>query len=223
MLQKLYHTPVSRVILIVLVIISASVITAIVFLNKPISVEEVDSPLDPMQDPLQIDDINEPGITYQSGNLNVIYFPQASYEITAKVMSKKKYHDGWSAKIGPYDFVLAWGNPTKPEMKNFIKYSQMRRFYFYKCTWDCPLTQEYISTHSANTHLIPANDNILKVLRKIKKGTVIKLWGYLINVEGTYKEGNVSWRSSTTQKDTGNGACEVMYVEKVRLKNKIYR
>lgn len=223
MSHHLYHTPVSRVIVIVLVIISASVIAALVFLNKPLSVEEVSTPLDPMQEPIQYDDINESGITYQSGNLNVIYFPQASYEITARVMSKKRYHDGWGAKIGPYDFVLAWGKLTQPGMNKFIKYSQMRRFYFYKCTWNCPLTQEYISSHSANTHLIPANDNITKVLKIIKKGNVIKLWGFLINVEGTYKEGQVNWRTSTTREDTGNGACEVMYVEKVRLKNNIYR
>ena len=36
-------------------------------------------------------------------------------------------------------------------------------------------------------------------------------------------EREVNWRSSTTRADTGNGACELFYVEKVRLKNKIYR
>ena len=108
-------------------------------------------------------------------------------------------------------------------MKKFIKYSQMMRFYIYKCTWDCPLTQDYISQHSANNHLIPANPNILKVFKKIKKGDLIQLWGFLVNIEGAYKGRDVNWRSSTTREDTGNGACELLYVEKVRLKNKIYR
>ncbi len=223
MKERAYHVSVSRVIFIVLIIIIGSVITVLLFFDKPISVETDKSLLDAMQDPIQIDDINKPGITYQSGNLNLIYFPQASYEITAKVMSKKRYHDGWGSKIGPYDLALAWGKLTQPEIKKFIKYSQMRRFYCFKCTWNCPLTTEYISRHSANTHIIPANDNIFKALKKVRKGEVIKLWGYLINVEGTYKSRDVNWRSSTTREDTGNGACEVMYVEKIRLKNNIYR
>lgn len=218
-----HHTSAGRVIIIVLIIIAGSIVTAILLVGKPISVEEDNSPFDCMQDPIQIDDITEPGITYQSGNLSLIFFPQALYEITAKVMSKKRYHDGWGAKIAPYDLALAWGKLTKPDMRPFIKYSQMRRFYFYKCTWDCPLTQDYISQHSANTHLIPANENLMKVIRKIKKGNVITLWGYLVNVEGTYKNADVNWRTSTSREDTGNGACEVIYVEKIRIKDKIYR
>ena len=223
MQSSTYYTSKARVITIVCIIIAASVITALLFLNRPISVEEDQTPLNPLLAPLQNDETIQHGITYNSGELNLIYFPQAEYEVTAKVMSKKRYHNGWGSKIGPYDYVLAWGKLTNPEMNKFIKYTQMRRFYFYKCNWDCPLTHEYISTHSANTHLIPANDNIMKVLKKIKKGNVIKLWGYLVNVEGTYKGGEVYWRSSTTRKDTGNGACEVMYVEKIRVGNHIYR
>jgi len=223
-MQKIPHpTSAGRVIIIVLIIIAASIVTALLLVGKPISVEEDTSPFDLMQDPIQIDDITESGIAHQSGTLNLIYFPQASYEITAQVMSKKHYHKGWSAKIAPYDLALAWGKLINAEMKQFIKYSQMRRFYFYECTWDCPLTQDYISKHSANTHLIPANENLMKVLRKIRKGNVITLWGYLINVEGTYKNGDVNWHTSTSRADTGNGACELMYVEKVRLKDKIYR
>jgi len=77
-------------------------------------------------------------------NLQLIIFPRVEYEITAKVVSKKHYHYSWESKIVPYDFALAWGKLTEPGMKKFIKYSQMRRFYFYKYAQNCPLKQDYI-------------------------------------------------------------------------------
>jgi hypothetical protein len=212
-----------RIIVIMLVVIAASIITAKYFLEKPISVEEVTTPLNPLEDPVQNEVQDLESFTFNKGNLLLLIFPQKEYEITAKVVSKKRYHDGWGAKIVPYDFTLAWGKLTELGMKKLIKYSQMRRFYFFKYTWNCPLTQDYIGEHSSNNHLIPANENILNVFRKIKKGDIIQLWGYLVNIEGTYKGRDVNWRTSTTRTDTGNGACEVIYVEKVRIKNKIYR
>ncbi len=223
MSDNLQNTSVVRVVVIILIIITASVITAISFINKPISVEEATVPLNLLEDPLQNEDQYLKSFTLTKNDMQLLIFPRAKYEITAKVVSKKRYHDGWGAKLVPYDFALAWGKLTEPEMKKFIKYSQMMRFYIYKCTWDCPLTQDYISQHSANNHLIPANPNILKVFKKIKKGDLIQLWGFLVNIEGAYKGRDVNWRSSTTREDTGNGACELLYVEKVRLKNKIYR
>ena len=220
-----YHQSTSyiRIVVIIVVVITASVLTAKYFLEKPISVEEASTPLNPLENPVQNEVQDLESFTFNKGNLLLLIFPQAEYEVTAKVVSKKRYHYGWGSKIVPYDFTLVWGKLTEPEMKKFIKYSQMRRFYFYKYAQNCPLKQDYIREHSANNHLIPANKNILNVFKKIKKGDIIQLWGYLVNIEGTYKGKDVNWRTSTSRRDTGNGACEVIYVEKVRLKNQIYR
>jgi len=220
-----YHQSTSyiRIIVIIVVVIAASILTAKYFLEKPISVEEITTPLDPLENPVQNKVQDLENFTVNKGNLQLEIFLKREYEITAIMVSKKRYHYGWESKILPYDFALAWGKLADPEMKKFIKYSQMRRFYFYKYTRDCPLTQEYIGEHSSNNHLIPANKNILNVFRKIKKGDVIQLCGYLVNIKGTYKGKDVNWKTSTSRTDTGNGACEVFYVEKVRLKDKIYR
>lgn len=218
-----HPTSAFRFIILILVVIAASIITAKIFLEKPISVEEITTPLDPLENPVQNNVRDFKNFTFNKGNLLLLIFPQKEYEITAKVVSKKRYRGGWDAKLASYDMALAWGKLTEPGMKKFIKYSQMRRFYFYKFTRDCPLTQDYIGKHSSNNHLIPANKNILNVFRKIKKGDIIQLWGYLVNVKGTYRGGDVNWKTSTSRTDTGNGACEVIYVEKVRLKNQIYR
>lgn len=194
-----------------------------VFISEPISVEEETAPLDPFQEPIQNDIQNVQSFTMNKGSLQLLVFPRAKYEITAQVVSKKRYRDGWASKIAPYDFALAWGRLIESEISKFIMYSQIKRFYFFTCKWNCPVTQNYIGDHSSNNHLMPANINIFNALKKIKEGNTIQLWGYLVNVEGMCQQTEVNWASSTTREDTGNGACELIYVEKIRLKNKIYR
>lgn len=223
MYKNVPYTSVEKVISIILIIIAVSLVTAIYFFGKPISVEEADTPMDASTDPIQINESIMRVVTHNTRSMSLIYIPQADYEITAKVVDKKRYHAGWTSKIAPYDLALAWGKLTQPEMKEFINYYQMKRFYFFKYSWDCPVSEKYISEHSSNNHLISANENICKAIGLIKKGDIIQLWGSLVNVEGIYKNFEVTWDTSTTRMDSGNGACEIIYVEKIRIKNKIYR
>ena len=76
----------------------------------------------------------------------------------------------------------------------------------------------------ANTHLIPASDNIRKAMRFARKGDTVKLDGYLVNVEAL-KDGTIksTWHSSTSREDKGNGACEILYVKNLQIGDRIYR
>jgi hypothetical protein len=67
---------------------------------------------------------------------------------------------------------------------------------------------------SANMHLIPATKAIEKKLKNLRPGNVVALKGYLVDVQG---EGGFSWKSSLTREDTGNGACELIWVEEVEI------
>jgi RAB protein geranylgeranyltransferase component A len=174
------------------------------------------------QKPSQTDLVDKEPIelVFPRGKVNLI--PLARYEITAKVQSKQRYVGDWSAKISPYDFALAWGNLVDKKLDKYIKYSQTSRFYLYRYKAGTPVSQQYISEHSANTHIIPANKNIKKALLWIRNKKMVKLEGYLVNVKGTYKKNPVWWDSSTIRTDTGSGACEIMYVTKLYYKHKIY-
>jgi hypothetical protein len=68
--------------------------------------------------------------------------------------------------------------------------------------------------HSANMHLIPATDEIRRLIENIKKGRLVELSGSLVNVEFT---DNRRWISSLIRTDTGDGACEAVYVEEFRI------
>jgi len=58
-------------------------------------------------------------------------------------------------------------------------------------------------------HLIPGNPNIEQRLRRIKPGKVVRIKGFLVNVIGA---SGFTWNTSTIRYDTGNGACEIVWV-----------
>lgn len=61
-------------------------------------------------------------------------------------------------------------------------------------------------------HMIPANDEIKSRLKKVRVGQVVALSGYLVRVQGA---DGWHWNSSMTRRDSGDGACEVVWVKDI--------
>jgi hypothetical protein len=59
-------------------------------------------------------------------------------------------------------------------------------------------------------HLIPADDEIDDLIKSVRPGNIIMLKGYLVAVTS---EDGWRWKSSLSRKDSGAGACEVIWVE----------
>jgi hypothetical protein len=148
--------------------------------------------------------------------------PIAEYSVNAVVVSKESYSYGWQAELAPVDLALVWGKLSNPELMENITFSQSDRWYFFEYSNDSPLSGSYISTHSSNSHIIPANENISRAVKSIKKNEKVMLKGFLVNVKGRYNNTDVWWNSSITRNDTGDGSCEVFYVTKVRNGDYIY-
>ena len=68
--------------------------------------------------------------------------------------------------------------------------------------------------HAANTHMIPEDDRIRDKIAKLRKGSLVKMIGYL--VEATNPRSATPWRSSLTREDSGDGACEIFYVRSLQ-------
>ena len=62
--------------------------------------------------------------------------------------------------------------------------------------------------------LSPADENVKARLLKVRKGEIVNLKGYLINVK--HQDG-WTWRSSLTREDSGAGSCELMWVSEVAV------
>lgn len=193
------------------------------FLQRPVVSEENFTTIYTSHNPEQSPLFDHSIISVNLKGLDAALESIAQYKISAVILSKKRYASDWTSIISPLDLALGWGDVAKPENLEHIEVRQTMRWYRYKFDNECAITQNYISTHSSNHHIIPANDNIRKAVLFAKKDDLIVLEGYLVNVSGKYKDGNVVWRSSKTRTDTGNGSCEIMYVTSVKLNTNIYR
>ncbi|MDA3838933.1 MAG: hypothetical protein PF574_08130 [Candidatus Delongbacteria bacterium] len=142
--------------------------------------------------------------------------PLATFDITARVLSRKRYWTGRDSELAPVDFALGWGPMSDEKVLDKLKISQRNRWFYWKCK-ELPIPQKQIMHNSANMHLIPATDEIESRIKDAKKGNLVKFSGYLVRVEadkGWY------WQGSLSRTDTGDGACEVVFVKEFEIIDK---
>jgi len=139
--------------------------------------------------------------------------PLASYHITAKVLGKERYRFGRESELSPFDLALGWGPMSDQIIVDRLEIWQSGRWYYWQAK-TLPLPKQALITSSANTHIIPANKDIKDLLAIIRVGEIITLRGALVAVKA---EDGWQWRSSLKRDDTGQGACEVFWVEEVEL------
>lgn len=137
----------------------------------------------------------------------------ASFNIQARVLSAEHYHFGREADLAPVDLALGWGRMSDETVLSQIQISQSNRFYFWHVD-QFPIPREEIETHSANMHMVPADEQVKKMLKSVRVGQVIQIEGYLIEAHAA---DGWKWKSSLTRNDTGNGACELVLVKSIRV------
>ena len=154
--------------------------------------------------PLQVP-INQTNFTLNGFTIT----PLQSFEIEARVLSTAHYFVGREAGLAPVDLALGWGPMSDEAVLSKIDITQSNRFYFWHVD-AFPIPREQIEANSANMHMIAADSLIEKTLKSIRSGQVVKLSGYLVEVKAA---DGWHWRSSLSRTDTGNGACELVYVK----------
>lgn len=135
--------------------------------------------------------------------------PLARYKITAVILSRERYRFDPGAKLSPVDLALGWGPMSVASVINDLSISQSGRWYEYSYQNEPPLDPGAISTHSANTHCLPATEEISGKLLAVKRHQLVTLEGYLVEVTGA---DGYRWRSSLSRDDTRGGSCEVLWV-----------
>jgi hypothetical protein len=142
--------------------------------------------------------------------------PVAEYAVRARVLAIERYRLGREADLSPVDFVLGWGPMSDDAVIARLAISQGNRWYQYRWQDNPPIDPAVIASTSANTHLVPANARVGDRLLAVRKGAVVRLSGYLINVR--HPDG-WRWGSSLSRTDAGNGSCELMWVTDVDVEN----
>jgi hypothetical protein len=141
--------------------------------------------------------------------------PLADFAITARVLSRENYRFDRAAVLSPVDLALGWGPMSDDAVLRRLTISQGGRWYFYRWSGEPPIPVHEIVRHSANMHLIPADDGVAAALSRVRPGHIIELRGQLVEARG---QDGFRWRSSLTREDSGDGACEIVYVERIVLR-----
>ena len=197
-------------------------------------------------DPIQIDLVEPVSETGEYRGIKLTMTYRAYYDITATVLARKNYYQylnlhegGFFDTISMSDLCLGWG-----EMRNILTNPNWRfrntyifspaSIYSYKYARSCEPkyvgedygldSQKFVATNFSNNHLIFASKEVRNTVFGMRKGNVVRLVGYLVDVES--KRGSLT--SSLTREDHSAGGyrpvgCEVFYVMKAEILAKSYK
>lgn len=140
--------------------------------------------------------------------------PRAYFDLRARVLSREDYRWDEGAVLSPMDLALGWGAMSDQSVLDRIDVSQGSRWYFTRYEAPAPLPDHQIIHQSGNMHMVPANALVRERLREIRRGHIVRLRGYLVDAED---ESGFRWNTSLSRHDTGNGACELFYVERIDI------
>lgn len=172
--------------------------------------------LENLSDPIQTETSGGFDLKMDGWNVDVNYI--AEYSISGKVVDVQDYYGvSFNDKLSPVDLGITWGFLANDE--TLIWSSSGNRFL----NWRGQIRdinilggEERINCHFSNNHLIPCDRKVKKSIKSIKEDDYVKIDGYLVNIYATKSDGSYRyWNSSTTRTDSGDGACEVIYVKNV--------
>ena len=175
--------------------------------SRPIEIDKTGTLI--AHDPVQLAVASPPRLALEHYRVE----PLAAYTIEARILGTERYRLGREAEISPVDFAVGWGAMSDSAVLRQIDITQSSRFYFWRVQ-QFPIPQQEIESHSANMHMIPANAAVARKLNQVRPGHIVRLRGYLVAVSA---DDGWQWRSSLSRTDTGNGACELMWVESVEF------
>jgi hypothetical protein len=176
--------------------------------------DPIDWSTEPIQTPTE-----RPAFAIKTRKGKVSLDPRASFDVSAVVTGDEHYRFDDGAFLVPVDLVMTWGNLPEEPYNSKVSYGQITRYYFWR-TKATDLDLHYIKSHSANMHMIPADDNLRRALLSVGTGDRVRVQGLLVNAN---RDDGFYWKSSLTREDDGPGACELVWVEEIQIGREVYR
>ena len=147
-------------------------------------------------------------------------YPVAEYEITGLTVTRNDigafadiYHTLNSVDV--VDVCLVWGANTSEDVYRNVEFWSEP----FSC-WVRPKNEiganEFAMDQLSNTHILAKDEAMAENLNTIRVGDQIRLRGKLVNYHPAGAS-EMLRKSSLVRTDTGNGACEVMYVEEFKV------
>lgn len=138
--------------------------------------------------------------------------PLAEFALDGRVLHRKTYRYDRAAALVPVDLAVGWGPMSDQAVLDQLEITQASRFFYYEYQHQPPIPREEIVSHATNLHLIPSTDAIATQCKSLRTGELVHLSGLLVEATGPDIG---TWRSSLSRTDSGNGACELVWVEEL--------
>jgi hypothetical protein len=168
-----------------------------------------------LREPIQKETVEKPfSFSYKNETYNVR--PKSSYELWGLVVSHNDingladiYHT--ASSVDTKDVCVIWG-------KNFDREYGRVKFWngCWTCNWEYPDGVSVFADKISNNHLITADDAVRGAIGGIRVGDQIHLKGWLVDYEIPSQPGRSRF-TSLTREDTGDGACEVVFVKEIEI------
>ena len=162
--------------------------------------------------PVQTDPLSSEMISYRDFRIT----PLAGFSLDARVLGSERYRIGRDADLAPLDLALGWGRMSDESVYGQLTITQGGRWYHYRWSSPAPpIPVREIIEHSANMHLIPANDEVEDAMLSARRGDLVRLEGHLVRADA---DGGWYWKSSLTRSDSGANSCELIWVERFEIR-----
>jgi hypothetical protein len=140
--------------------------------------------------------------------------PRADYSLRARVLSATRYRWDRGSRLAPVDLAVGWGVMSDSATLDRFGVDQGSRFFtIYPHSGSIDLGDALL--HSANMHVIPANDAVRRTLESARSGHIVTMRGRLVDVQG---QDGFTWHTSLRRDDTGAGACELFWADEISLR-----
>ena len=155
------------------------------------------------------------GVTYQIQ-------PLYTYDLYGMVVSKHDpntwwdyIHKEWNDNLNIADLCVVWGNNVRSGVYKDVSFSSGQ----FTCNVSTNSREAYAAfdpTAISNNHLITDDLRLARKMRDVRIGDQVHFRGYL--AEYSHHHGFAFKRgTSIVRTDTGNGACETVYVEEFEI------
>jgi hypothetical protein len=144
--------------------------------------------------------------------------PMASYDITALVVSAHDSRTWWDyihKEAGDFinvnDLCVVWGPDATSGLYLKASFSNSE----FSCQWSAPDSVIHALDYDgiSNNHLLTEDRFAARELRDVRIGDQIRIRGYLVNYANKTRAPQSYRNTSLVRTDTGDGACEIIYVK----------
>lgn len=172
-------------------------------------------------EPVQVP-VRQAAFTTTTEGVTYTVQPLFTYELAGLVVSKHDaktfwdyLHREWNDNLNVVDLCVIWGNNARNGSYKDIHFSSGQ----FTCNFSTRSDAAYAAFDQSaisNNHLLTDQPGIAKTLRAVRVGDQIRFRGHL--AEYSHQHGmNFHRGTSTVRTDTGNGACETVFVDSVEI------